>query len=108
MQALAVSTGSPVIALSGQIDLATAGTVGAALEPWLRAGGPLTLDLSGVTFMDSTGLHVVVKAAKSLTGRGCLIIHGVHGPVRNLLQLTKVEEALENMHFIECCVLVAA
>jgi anti-sigma B factor antagonist len=97
-----------VVALSGQIDMATADAMGAALEPWLRAGGPLTLDLSGVTFMDSTGLHVVVKAAQSLTGRGCVIIHGAHGPVWNLLQLTKLEHALENMHFIECTVLVAA
>jgi anti-sigma B factor antagonist len=108
VQTLAVSTGNPVVALSGQIDLANAEAIGAALEPWLSAGGPLTLDLSGVTFMDSTGLHLLVKAAKSLAGRGCLIIHGAHGPVWRLLELTKLEQALENMHFIECTVLVEA
>jgi anti-anti-sigma factor len=108
VQALAVSTGNPVLVLSGEIDLATAEAMVAALDPWLRAGGPLTLDLSGVTFMDSAGLHAFTKVAQSLAGRGCLIIHGAHGPVWKLLQLTKLERALENMHFIECTVLVGA
>jgi anti-sigma B factor antagonist len=108
VQTLAMSTGNPVVAMSGQIDLANAEAIGAALEPWLRAGGPLTLDLSGVTFMDSAGIHLVITAAKRLAGRGCVIIHGAHGPVWRLLQLTKLEQALENVHFIECTVLVEA
>jgi anti-sigma B factor antagonist len=108
VQALAVSAGNPVVALSGEIDMATADAMEAALEPSLKAGGPLTLDLSGVTFMDSTGLYVVIRAAECLTGRGCLIIHGAHGPVWKLLQLTKLDGALENTHFTECSVLVEA
>jgi anti-sigma B factor antagonist len=107
MKALGVSTGNPVVALSGEIDLATAAAVGASLEPWVRAGGPVILDLSDVTFMDSTGLHALVKAAKELGDRGCIIIHGAHGALWTILQLSQLGR-VENMHFIECTVLVPA
>ncbi|MCU1497917.1 MAG: hypothetical protein JWM47_1870 [Acidimicrobiales bacterium] len=46
----------------GEIDLQTRGVLAEALEQ-LRAGPPPTLDLSGVTFMDSSGLAVLVNAA---------------------------------------------
>jgi anti-anti-sigma factor len=101
MKALGVSTGNPVVALSGEIDLATAAAVGASLEPWVRAGGPVILDLSDVTFMDSTGLHA------ELGDRGCIIIHGAHGALWTILQLSQLGR-VENMHFIECTVLVPA
>jgi anti-sigma B factor antagonist len=103
-----VSTGNPVIALTGQIDLSTADAVVAALEPWVRAGGPVTLDMSEVTFMDSTGLHALVMAAKSLGERGCIIVHGAHGVIATLFRITKIDGKLENLHLIECEVLVPA
>jgi anti-anti-sigma factor len=103
-----VSTGSPVVALTGEIDMATADAVVAALEPWVQAGGPVILDMSHVTFMDSTGLHALVMAAKALGERGCIIVHGAHGGVASLFRITKVHGALENLHLIECEVLVRA
>ncbi len=103
-----MSTGNPVVTLSGEIDLATARGVSAALEPWVRAGGPVIVDVSEVTFMDSTGLHALIKAAKGLGERGCIIIHGAYGPVWTVLQLSQLDERVENMHFIECSVLEPA
>jgi anti-sigma B factor antagonist len=106
--AVTVSTGNPVIFLSGEIDLATAQALASALSPWVRAGGPVVVEFSAVSFMDSTGLHVLIGAAKALGDRGCIIIHGAHGATSTLLHMTKVDEALENVHFIDCEVLVAA
>jgi anti-anti-sigma factor len=97
-----------VIFLSGEIDMATAQTLGSSLQPWVRSGGPVILDFSAVSFMDSTGLHALVDAAKALGERGCIIIHGAHGAISTVLRLTKVDEAMENVHIIECEVLVAA
>jgi anti-sigma B factor antagonist len=108
MPAVSVSTGNPAVTLSGEIDMATADAVVAALTPWVRAGGPVTLDLSDVTFMDSTGLHAVLKAAAALEARGCVVIHGAHGPVWDMLQITKADAAMVNLHFIECGVLAGA
>jgi anti-sigma B factor antagonist len=99
-----VSTGNPVVSLSGEIDMATADAVALALEPWLRAGGPVVVDVSEVTFMDSRGLHVVATAAKVLGDRGCIILHGARGPVWLVLQLSGLER-IENVHFIGCSVL---
>jgi anti-sigma B factor antagonist len=106
--AVSVSTGNPVIFLSGEIDMATAQSLSSALQPWVRAGGPVIVDFSAVSFMDSTGLRVLIEEAKALGERGCIIIHGSHGAVASLLRITKVEEAMENVHFIECEVLVDA
>jgi anti-sigma B factor antagonist len=97
-----------VVSLEGDIDLLTAQALRSALQPWVRAGGPVILDLSAVSFMDSTGLHVLIEAAKALGERGCIIIHGAHGATATLLRMTKVDLAMENVHFIECDVLVAA
>jgi anti-anti-sigma factor len=105
---VSVSTGSPVIFLSGEIDMATTQALRTSVEPWVRAGGPVILDFSAVSFMDSTGLHVLIEAAKALGERGCIIIHGAHGAISTVLRMTKVEEAMENVHFIECEVLVRA
>ena len=105
MRKIEVRIRNPVIALSGEIDMSTTDTMVAALEPSVWAGGPLTLDVSEVTFMDSTALHALVTASRALGERGCIIVHGAHGAVWTLLQMTKVDEALENMHFIPCRVL---
>jgi anti-anti-sigma factor len=100
-----VSTGNPVVTLAGEIDLATAGLVDSALEPWVHLGGPVIVDVSQVTFMDSTGLHTLINAAKALGDRGCIIIHGAHSAVWAVLQLSQLEGRVENLHFIECSVL---
>ena len=45
----------------GEIDLANADVIGAALAPAVaESNGRLTLDLSGVTFMDSTGIKMLL------------------------------------------------
>ena len=107
MVAVTVSTGNPVIYLSGELDMATAQAVSSALAPWVQAGGPVILDFSAVTFMDTMGLRVLIEAARVLGERGCIIVHGAHGAVSTVLRMTKVDEAMENLHFIECEVLVA-
>lgn len=100
-----VSPGNPVIFLSGEIDIGTAHSLASALEPLVRAGGVVVLEFSRVTFVDSMGLHVLLVAAKALDGRGCIVVHGAHGQLSTVLQTTKVEEFLENVHFVECDVL---
>jgi len=105
---VSVSTGNPVVCLSGEIDMATAEALRASLEPWIRAGGPVVMDFSAVSFMGSTGLRILIEAARALDERGCIIIHGAHGATSTVLRMTKVDEALENVHFIECDVLVAS
>ena len=106
MSKVGVSTGNPVVALTGEIDMTTAQALSSALGPWVQAGGPVILDLSEVTFMDSTGLNVLMMAAKALGERGCIIVHGAHGAVASVLRITKLDGVIENLHVIPCEVLV--
>ena len=107
MQRMEVRTGNPVVTISGEIDMAVAEGMEAELQPWTCAGGPLTLDLSEVTFIDSTAIHVLLRAAAQLGDRGCIIVHGAHGPVKKVLELTGLESG-PNIHIIPCRVLAAA
>ena len=49
-----------IVAPRGELDLATAGQLRSALQR-SRKGGPLVLDLRGVTFVDSVGLGLVIE-----------------------------------------------
>jgi anti-sigma B factor antagonist len=108
MQLTEMPPGNPVTAFSGEIDMATAEAMAAALEPCIRAGGPVTIDLSNVTFMDSTGIYVLMEAAMALGDRGCLIVHGAHDGVAKVLELTQLEAVRQNLHIIDCTVLARA
>jgi anti-anti-sigma factor len=81
--------------------------VNAALEAWTSAGGPVTVDLSDVTFIDSAGIGVLLRAAAALGERGCIIVHGARGPVKKVFELTGVGSGT-NVHIIPCTVLAAA
>ena len=102
-----VRNGNPVLAFSGEMDLATAEGFTSALQPWIEAGGPVTVDLSEVTFMDSTGIHAVIEAARALGDRGCIIIHGAHDGIQKVFELTMLD-SVPNVHIIPCTVLVDA
>jgi anti-sigma B factor antagonist len=83
-----------VLFLSGELDMATAEQLSSALAPAVTEGGPITVDISGLTFMDSTGLHALISAAATLKDRGCIVIHGLDGSpsIRKLFELTKIGE----------------
>lgn len=59
------NSGHTVLAVSGEIDLATSPQLdGAVIEAVDQGIEHLTIDLSDVTFLDSSGLSVIVKALK--------------------------------------------
>lgn len=60
--------GSDVITLIGEIDIATAASLDSALTG--VASKDLVVDLQGVSFMDSTGLHSLLKAKNRIHANG--------------------------------------
>jgi anti-anti-sigma factor len=52
-----------VIALFGELDIASASLLERGLKRLQWAGTPIVVDLSGLDFIDSTGLHVLLRAA---------------------------------------------
>lgn len=51
-------------------------------------------DLSSVSFMDSTGLSVLLTALKELSDSGVLACAGMSPAVRRLFQVTKLDRGL--------------
>ena len=83
-----------IIAVSGELDLASAPALESELEQARRSDSELlVLDLRELQFMDSTGLSVIVKTHQRLSddGRSLCLIRGPQ-QVQRLLDLTGVAE----------------
>ncbi|HVV09476.1 anti-sigma factor antagonist [Amycolatopsis sp.] len=59
-----------VLAIEGELDLATAPQAEALLLPRLTGTGPLVLDLSGLTFLGAAGLNLLLRARLLATRQG--------------------------------------
>lgn len=95
--ALRVEESQDALAVSGELDLASAPQLGAAVERRIATGqGDVVLDLSGLQFCDSTGLSVFVDAHRSLRAQGRrLILRNPSSRVNKLLATTKLDQELE-------------
>lgn len=100
MDLLTVSTsqrdGWTVLALTGQLDVATAPDLRQTLQEVQYAGdGRVVVDLAGVEFLDSFGLGVLiggVKRARSHGGR--LVLAAASQRVMQILELAGLATAL--------------
>jgi anti-anti-sigma factor len=82
--------------LSGEIDFTSSGAVQSALLAMiLPGGGAVVADLSRVTFLDSSGLGVLVQAYRTATERDTRLLVVASEPVRKLLRLTGLDTVLE-------------
>lgn len=55
--------GERVLTVAGEIDMSNATEFGAALDRELATGGPVVVDLTGVTYLDSAGIAVLFDRA---------------------------------------------
>lgn len=85
------------IMLSGELDPATAPQLDQEIERILGTGSvqQLVLDLSGLTFLDSSGLRVFVTARAALTGQGGeLRLRAPSANTQRLLDVTGLGEII--------------
>lgn len=85
-----------IVVASGEVDLATVSGLRQAISDHLAAGLTLlVLDISAVTFMDSTGLGVLVGAGKKAAGLGGSMRLVCDNPrILRLLKVTGLSRAL--------------
>ena len=82
--------------LSGEVDFTSSGAVQSALLAMvLPGGGAVIADLSGITFLDSSALGVLVQAYRTATERDTRLLVVASEPVRKLLRLTGLDTVLE-------------
>lgn len=90
---LTISSTDAGLSASGEVDAHTAPTLAAAID---AAGPSVDLDLSGVGFVDSSGLRVLIDAHQRLAeAGGALRLTGVSDAVRRLLEISGVTEYLD-------------
>lgn len=90
------STGSSIVRLPVEVDLATAPAVRDALLAALnRDGIHLVVDAREVTFMDSSGVNALVRARERAGSLGgSLHVVTRNRAVRRVLQITGLEDRL--------------
>ena len=78
------------IRVSGEVDLATSPKLrDACLRAITESAGPVTIDLGEVTFLDSSGISVLVQAHQRLGAEGRVIrIDPVSAPVRRVIEIS--------------------
>jgi anti-sigma B factor antagonist len=86
--------GRAVLAVTGAIDLQTRGQLVAAGRDALATGPTaLVLDLDAVTFIDSTGLGVLVELGHNATdGGGALVLRNPSPRVVRILQTSGLHD----------------
>ena len=72
---------------AGEIDIATAPLLRTALTQARDSGEQVVVDMAGVTFIDSSGLHALLSAASSLNGAAPLVLENVGPQVERLLEI---------------------
>ncbi len=83
-----------LVVASGELDIQATPRLSTVLDMAATSpGGRLVLDLSEVTFIDSTALGTILKAAAQLDEGGTLLaVVAPDGPVRRLLEMTNLTQ----------------
>jgi len=79
-----------LVRVAGEVDLATSPQLREALERAISDGVPLVrLDMTGVTFLDSSGISVLVDAQQRLHDIPArLVLHGVGDRIKRVLEIS--------------------
>lgn len=89
----ATPTEADVLSLAGDLDIEAVPTMQASLVDATARATTVALDLSAVTFLDSSGLAVLLAARQRLADAGGpLVLHHPSPPVRRLLAVTGVDQ----------------
>lgn len=84
--------GTPVVYLSGELDLTSAGQLSAAIDAALASHPDrLVLDASGLSFMDSSGIVLLVSATQRVQE---VQVRDPSPIVRRLIELTGLTKVL--------------
>ena len=89
-----------VVTVTGELDMTDADSVAQVLVEAAESGRPiLRLQLSGLTFADSSAIKAMILGAKAAEQHGVTYeLVNPHGRVQRLLQVTGLTKALNVLH----------
>ena len=84
-----------VITVEGEVDTASAPLLHAALQD-VKPGSSVILDLSGLTFIDSSGVRLLMLHAHRMRrAAGALFVRCPSPPVHHVMTLTGIDKLIE-------------
>ena len=88
------------VCLEGDLDRTNAAALDAAIDRALQSGNHLILDMSEASFIDSSVIQSVVRAAQSSRGTHQAIVLqlGTAALIERVLEIVKIEEVLPRAH----------
>jgi anti-sigma B factor antagonist len=87
--------GVVVVAVAGEVDLLTAPELGKALQLVAEHTSQVVVDLTAVTFLDSSGINALLTGQRGLAARGTgFRVVAPEGPVRRIFEVTQLVETL--------------
>jgi anti-anti-sigma factor len=98
-----------IVSLTGDVDLRSADGFEQTIDAVSGdSAGPVVVDLSGVPFMDSIGLRLLIRARRRLEReeRRLVIVAGQR-PVRSVFELTRTDRQLDIVDTLEDAVRAA-
>jgi anti-sigma B factor antagonist len=86
-----------ILALSGEIDLHRSPEVKEQLRPLIDAKAPrIFIDLSRVTYMDSSALAVFIEALQRVIAYGGRFgLFGLQESVRNIFEIARLDQVFQ-------------
>jgi anti-sigma B factor antagonist len=92
-----------IVEALGEIDMATAPEVARAIDSVHGATRLVVVDLSGVTFLDSSALNMLLHCQRSLAERqvGFRIVSPVDKAVRRVFEITRLTGPLNVVDSLE-------
>jgi anti-anti-sigma factor len=87
--------GTTVVSVEGEVDLVSSDQLRRVLHDAIETTPSVTVDLSGLTFIDSSGLSALVSAHKrAREAGGVLTLRHPTPMLRRLLDITRLETLL--------------
>ena len=84
--------------VAGELDIASSPALAEELQGLVGSGkGPVILELADLTFLDSTGLRVLIDAAQKLGESGDLVLRNPTRAATEVLEIAGVVEAASNL-----------
>lgn len=78
--------------LSGELDLASFDEATSRLGPLFEAQGDVVIDLSGVSFIDSSGIRLLIRVHQADHGGGGLIVRSAQPQVARVLRIAGLDD----------------
>jgi anti-anti-sigma factor len=95
--ALVPSVDGVLVVLTGEVDLALEPELSDGLRQVIASGQRVRIDVSRLSFIDSTGLAFVAQIAAASQPLGCPpVVFGAHRRIREIITLAGLDELVQH------------